>query len=251
MAAERIRAGTPSTLDRNPCSVKKHGMWLKQHLVHAQEPRILDIGCGTGVYEDLLSPLSEFIVGIDLEKESLKKGASNDKIGFVLADAGALPFKSDSFGVLLILEVLEHVNNLDECLAEAHRVLERGGRLFITVPNRGFPFFTHGYRIGDREYSTFLGAPLPIAPYLPRFLLRRIWTARCFTASELTRALKAKGFDTEDLSFILPAFDGVLTATSRIPKGMMKRFQTLAERFDLRESSWFGSTIALVARKSA
>jgi len=229
--------------------VQKHGLWLERHLAADQSMRILDIGCGAGVYEGVLSSHSDTVVGIDLSRESLKNAAKTDSVGFVMGDAGALPFSEGAFGAVVIVEVLEHVKSVNGCLAEARRVLRAGGRLFITAPNGGFPFYTHGYRIGKREYSTFLGLPLPLAPYLPRVLQRRIWTARCFTATELVEILDENGFDTIDVGFILPAFDGVLNATSRIPGSIMRRLQTMAERFDMKESSWFGSTIAVVAQR--
>ncbi len=48
----------------------------------------------------------------------------------------AFPFASDSFDLVLCMEVLEHLGySPSHMLAESHRVLRPGGRLFITVPN--------------------------------------------------------------------------------------------------------------------
>lgn len=62
----------------------------------------------------------------------------------VQADAAVLPFPSETFGSIICSELLEHVPNPRDVLAEAHRVLRPGGTLLVCVPflNRihGDPF---------------------------------------------------------------------------------------------------------------
>ena len=81
----------------------------------------------------------------------------------VQADASALPFLSESFGSVICSELLEHVPDPRDVLAEAHRVLRPGGKLLICVPflNRmhGDPFdfgrYTDYYLLGTLERSGF------------------------------------------------------------------------------------------------
>jgi SAM-dependent methyltransferase len=85
---------------------------------------ILDVGCGMRPYRALLTEASTY-VGLD-SNPSLEP----DVVGSVLR----LPFENGSFDGVLCNEVLEHVPTPTRALEELHRVLRRGGRLYVTVP---------------------------------------------------------------------------------------------------------------------
>jgi len=55
-----------------------------------------------------------------------------------------LPFADGTFDLILSHEVLEHVADDRKAVAEVTRVLRPGGRAVLFVPNRGYPFETHG-----------------------------------------------------------------------------------------------------------
>jgi len=84
--------------------------------------KVLDIGCGVNQpYRDALEPLGEY-VGIDI-----KNGPKVKRM-----DAHHLTFKDKEFGFVWISEVLEHVDNPKQVLAEAKRVGVHGICLFST-----------------------------------------------------------------------------------------------------------------------
>jgi len=94
---------------------------------------ILDVGCGTGLMLELLDRRHR-LVGTDLLLEGLSLAATrNPDALLVRADATDLPFQENAFDLILLLDVLEH---LDDTLAlrEARRVLRPGGLAAITVP---------------------------------------------------------------------------------------------------------------------
>ncbi len=111
--------------------------------------RILDIGCGRG---ELLQHLvkrghvcegvDSSPDGIDIARESAKIYLSEsevDRCRFHLMDARKLAFKNNSFDVVFMVDVVEHLfpSELDAVLNEVQRVLRPRGRLIIhTVPNR-------------------------------------------------------------------------------------------------------------------
>ena len=87
---------------------------------------ILDVGCGTGLMLELLDRRHR-LVGTDLLLEGLSLAATrNPDALLVRADATDLPFQENAFDLILLLDVLEH---LDDTLAlrEARRVLRPGG----------------------------------------------------------------------------------------------------------------------------
>ncbi|MFN3533142.1 MAG: class I SAM-dependent methyltransferase [Candidatus Brocadia sp.] len=98
--------------------------------------RILDIGCGTG---SLLQAIIEGypsvkVVGIDLSREMLKI-ARNKQIkdsALIAGKAQCLPFRSESFDVVVSCNAFHYLRKPEECLIEIARVLKPQGRIVIT-----------------------------------------------------------------------------------------------------------------------
>jgi ubiquinone/menaquinone biosynthesis C-methylase UbiE len=91
---------------------------------------ILDFGCGFGAYGTALIEEGRKCFGCDINFEHLR--AADKRLPVVNID-GALPFADGCFDSVLIFEVLEHVRNIENVLAEAFRVARKN--VLITVPN--------------------------------------------------------------------------------------------------------------------
>src|SRR5688572_67960 len=91
--------------------------------------KLLDFGCGRKPFEDLFT-VDEYI-GVDMAETG--HDHKNSKVD-VYYDGRHLPFDDASFDSLFCSEVLEHVFNPDEILAELNRVLKTGATALITVP---------------------------------------------------------------------------------------------------------------------
>jgi spore maturation protein CgeB/SAM-dependent methyltransferase len=105
---------------------------------------ILDVGCSQGIVCLILAREGFQCTGVDLEPGSLAVGeealshedeAIRKRVKFLVADGSQLPFADDSFDMVVLGEVLEHLVHPDKMLAEARRVLRDGGRLVVTVPH--------------------------------------------------------------------------------------------------------------------
>jgi 2-polyprenyl-3-methyl-5-hydroxy-6-metoxy-1,4-benzoquinol methylase len=103
--------------------------------------RVLDWGCGHGQISQLLQQRGVDVVPFDYLPDSeptmvpLEHVPGMEK--HVSGDPVALPFAEDQFDTVLCCGVLEHVQRPADSLDELHRVLRRGGRLFIyKLPNR-------------------------------------------------------------------------------------------------------------------
>jgi len=97
--------------------------------------RILDCGCGYGFWTKRLESYCEFIVGMDV-RDIFVRDKISSKLDFALASGYQLPFSDESFKCVVLFDVLEHIENAFDVLREIHRVLEKGGYLMLTVPNK-------------------------------------------------------------------------------------------------------------------
>jgi SAM-dependent methyltransferase len=104
------------------------------------DPRsLLDVGCGEGVliheWAKQIAPAR--VVGLDLEEASIQAGwaqrqAANLEYKIMDVSQKGLPFKDDEFDVATAIEVLEHVPDPAETVAEMARVASRW--LLVSVP---------------------------------------------------------------------------------------------------------------------
>ena len=93
-----------------------------------------------------------------------------------------MPYPDNHFDTILSHEVLEHVQDDRKSIKEMVRVLKPGGRVIIFVPNRWYPFETHGhYWKGEYHFGN-----TPLINYLPDVLRNRLAPhVRAYTAHGL------------------------------------------------------------------
>lgn len=101
--------------------------------------RILDLGCGTGMFINELSTRAKFVVGVDASLEMLKvaKGRAG-KAALVQADADALPFADGSFDAVVSVTLLQNMPDPKATVREVARVLRPGGVAILTVLKRKY-----------------------------------------------------------------------------------------------------------------
>ena len=101
---------------------------------------ILDIGCGGGLTCEPLSRLGASLTGIDFVKENIKtakKHADNSKlkINYIHSDINKINLKK-KYDVILILEVLEHLDDWELLIKTINKNLKKEGKLIISTINR-------------------------------------------------------------------------------------------------------------------
>jgi ubiquinone/menaquinone biosynthesis C-methylase UbiE len=113
------------------------------------------------MYVEHLRPLGGRIYGLEYDFErAAEAGQRNTNI--INASGETLPYPGASFDLILSHEVLEHVTDDRLAVREMLRVLKPGGRAVIFVPNRGYPFETHGifwqgkYYFGNKLFINYL-----------------------------------------------------------------------------------------------
>jgi len=123
----------------------------------AQRGMVLDIGAGTGKMLSELKTKGWEVMGIDREQEAVKWSKKRG-VKVKLTDIEKkLPFKKNSFDLVLALDVLEHLNKDGKSLQEIGRVLKSEGVAIITVPAYQWLFNYWDKMLGHRRrYSKSL-----------------------------------------------------------------------------------------------
>lgn len=101
---------------------------------HYPDCRLLDVGCGWDYR--LLKTIEPYIksgIGIDFKVQE----SESEKIKTIqMFMSGTLPFAAESFDVITLLAVLEHLSNPLGMVKEIERILKKNGRLVMTVPSK-------------------------------------------------------------------------------------------------------------------
>lgn len=111
--------------------------FLKKELKSSD--RVLEVGFGEGYGTHMLSEACQEIVGIDVEKRAVEYANykyKNTKCRFEYYDGNTIPYPDNSFETVISFQVIEHVQDDLNFITQLHRVLKKGGKLYITTPNK-------------------------------------------------------------------------------------------------------------------
>lgn len=200
IGAPRDAASCPRTVEVITAKLWRLG------LPNAGGGRLLDVGCGDGLFTLVLGKHFREVHGIDVQEPFLarfREVVKNDaRFTVSNVSAAAMPFSDSFFDTIVTIETLEHVEDLPKAATEIVRVLRPGGELFLTVPNRWFPFENHGVQIGAWRS----GGRVPLVTYWP-WLHRRIALARVFTVRALDRLFVPAGLTKTAVDYAWPTFE--------------------------------------------
>lgn len=235
-----IALGHPSYVwrfgqDRRLALVLKH--------VDLEHKRILDIGCGIGTYVRKFKQFSDDVYGVDVDPEKVAE-ARLTAANVMVAPAEALPFPDGFFDMVFLHEVIEHVDDDRQAVAEAVRVTGPGGHVVIYAPNRLYLFETHGIYVGKR----YVYRLIPFVNYLPD-PLRRIFCphVRAYTSGNIERLFDGLPAKVTAHKYVYPGFDNIAARHTRVA-GALRRLLYYCEGTPLRT---FGLSHFLVVKKLA
>lgn len=112
--------------------------------ISMKDKKVLDIGCGPGEWLVAVSASSpSMAVGGDLDDKWLKVASDRleklEKIYLMKLDACHLPFKNNSFDIVICYLVMPYVIEDNVFIREIARVLKEQGRLLIGTHGMGYP----------------------------------------------------------------------------------------------------------------
>jgi SAM-dependent methyltransferase len=168
----------------NPSFVWREGQARRLNMANDLAPmknkRVLEFGCGVGVYMNAMKRFTPHVYGFDIEIERLIEAKHKGVERLAGAVGERLPFADESFDVVFSNDVLEHVQDDRESALEIVRVLRPSGRAVIFVPNRLYLFETHGiywrgkYHFGNKPFVNWLPDSLrnKFAPHVRAYTSR-------------------------------------------------------------------------------
>jgi 2-polyprenyl-3-methyl-5-hydroxy-6-metoxy-1,4-benzoquinol methylase len=110
---------------------------------------LLEIGCGSGTFLARMQRLGWNVRGVDPDPEAVSWGRQAYGLDLLCGTLESIHLPADSFDVITMNHVIEHVHDPIALLTECQRLLRPGGRLIVTTPNAdswGHKIFTGNWR---------------------------------------------------------------------------------------------------------
>jgi SAM-dependent methyltransferase len=182
----------PLTGERTIPGLAEENYWFRRHEVVYERLAgrcagrdVLEAGCGEGYGADLIAGVARRVIGLDYDESAVAHvRARYPRVQMLHGNLAELPLENGVVDIVVNFQVIEHLWDQGQFVAECLRVLRPGGALLMSTPNR----------------ITFSpGRDTPINPFHTREL----------NAAELTELLTAEGVS---LKSMLGVFHGARLA---------------------------------------
>jgi 2-polyprenyl-3-methyl-5-hydroxy-6-metoxy-1,4-benzoquinol methylase len=119
-------------------AIRKFTLKKKRQLVQEvsglQKGSLLDVGAGTGAFANSMQEAGWKVIGLEPDETARQNAINKYNLNFQLPDA-LYRLEDQSFDVVTMWHVLEHVHDLHGYLHNCERILKQNGTLIIAVPN--------------------------------------------------------------------------------------------------------------------
>jgi 2-polyprenyl-3-methyl-5-hydroxy-6-metoxy-1,4-benzoquinol methylase len=147
----------PFTLNKNEKVRRLYGTLFEHFLPDISCNKILDLGCGTGIYFDLLMKYADEIEALDISRDMIcvaREYCSRNNLHNIHPKTGSaesLDYEDGLFDTVIALDLLHHVARVDKVVDEVHRVLKQGGHFLVFEPNICNPLMFLAHAIPREE----------------------------------------------------------------------------------------------------
>ncbi|MCV7194835.1 class I SAM-dependent methyltransferase [Mycolicibacterium brumae] len=182
-ATETEAAGLPLTGERTVPGLDVENYWFRRHEIaylrmadRCTGADVLEAGFGEGYGADLLAGVARRVIGVDYDESAVAHArARYPRVEVCQGNLAELPLPDGSVDVVVNFQVIEHLWDQSQFVAECARVLRPGGVLLMSTPNR----------------ITFTpDSDVPVNPFHTREL----------NAAELAELLTDGGFEIESMN---------------------------------------------------
>jgi ubiquinone/menaquinone biosynthesis C-methylase UbiE len=191
--------------------------------------RVADLGCGSGVFSDLLQRAGYDCVGIDISPKLIALGKRNyPKVEFVEGDVERLPFPAGDFDGVLLSGLVHHFPDPSKCAAEVFRVLRPGGRFVAFDPNRMNPFM-YLYRDRSSPFYSSVGVTENERPVLASETAEVFRKAGFTVGTDYLSNLRYRYVASAKVRWLLPIYNAIDGVLFGLP--IAKRFRSFVLTF--------------------
>lgn len=175
-----------------PCQIEAYFLALNKYVKEGD--KVLDVGCGLGYGLNILAIKARQVYGVDIDEKAIIyckqtiEGRNPKLKELRLYDGQELEYSDNTFDIVTIVDVLEHVKDYEEFIIELLRVSKRG--VFISTPNR------------RPEYTNPDGTPM------------NYWHLREWNLEELNKIIET--FGEIDWNFLNGPFSGPFTISNQV-----------------------------------
>jgi ubiquinone/menaquinone biosynthesis C-methylase UbiE len=191
--------------------------------------RIVDLGCGSGVFTNLVYRAGFRCVGVDISPKLVALARQNyPEMDFVEADVEHMPFPDQSFDGVLLSGLIHHFPDPSGCAAEVSRILRAGGRFVAFDPNRRNPFMWL-YRDHASPLYSSIGVTENERPIIAEEVASVFERAGFVVGTDYLSKLRYRYVASQRARWLLPIYNGLDATLFSLP--FLHRFSAFVLTF--------------------
>lgn len=199
----------------------------------SQTDPLIDLGCGSGIFTQMLADRGFECIGVDLSHNLLRRGKQQRAdLTFIQADVEALPFADNSVETIVLSCLIHHLPDPRQCARELHRVLKPNGRFVAFDPNRLNPFM-YLYRDRTSPFYSSQGVTENERPVLPKQVRDIFQSVGLKCNSTYVDGLSYRYVASETAKSILPIYNTLDKYCFRLP--LLKIFRAFVFSSGIKE----------------
>lgn len=168
---------------------------------------LVDLGCGSGIFTQMLASRGFECIGVDLSHTLLQRGkVQRPDVAFIQADVETLPFSDNSVETIVLSCLIHHLPDPSQCIQELYRVLKPNGRFVAFDPNRLNPFM-YLYRDKSSPFYSSKGVTENERPVLAKHLRRLFQGAGLSCLSTYVDGLSYRYVASDTVKGLLPIYN--------------------------------------------
>ena len=192
--------------------------------------RVVDLGCGSGVFTNLLQARGYRCSGVDLSPKLIADRARAIQRHRIPRGRHRTSVRSpmQSFDGVLLSGVLHHLPERSRCAAEVFRILRPGGKFVAFDPNRMNPFM-YLYRDRSSPFYSSVGVTANERPVLAGEIAATFRAAGFRVGTEFLSGLKYRYIASGAVRWLLPLYNAI--DSGLFTPGFMRRFRAFVFSF--------------------